>query len=123
MILSVIAVIAGMINGIFGTGGGIIIIFMLNHLLEKDEDHNNDEEMFKKIMVITMISVIPMSVISAVIYFISGIKEFKLVLSFLPGAVIGGICGAFLMNKFNVKIIKNVFAVTVIYAGIKMFFK
>lgn len=121
--MSVAAVIAGVINGIFGTGGGIVIIFTLNYFCKKEKNYKNNTEIFKEIMVMTMLSVLPMSIISAIIYRINGINEFSSVILFLPGAVIGGLCGAFLMYKFNVKIIKNIFAATVIYAGIKMFLK
>jgi len=43
-------------------------------------------------------------------------------LMYIPSAVAGGITGAVLLNKFKPVVIKKIFAVLVIWAGLTMLF-
>jgi len=116
IILSVSSVTSGILNGFAGTGGGIILYFTLK-FLNKLNDKNTD---MKDIMATTVSVVIPMSIISSVIYMTKGKIIFQELLIYLPAALIGGITGAFLLDKIKFKIVKKLFAVMIIYAGIRM---
>jgi uncharacterized membrane protein YfcA len=74
----------------------------------------------KDIMAIIISAVIPMSIFSAIIYMMKGNIIYSELLTYLPAALIGGIIGAFLLDKLNFNIVKKLFAVMIIYAGIKM---
>ena len=115
LILSSASVIAGTVNGFIGTGGGIILYFTLK-FLNKDK---NAEEM-KNILAMVVASVIPMSVISAVVYIIKGRIIYSELAVYLPAALMGGIAGAFLLDKLKFKVIKKLFAALIIYAGVRM---
>ena len=121
LILSSAAVTAGFVNGFIGTGGGIILYFTLKLLNKKPSpNENNQEEAMKNIMAMIVASVIPMSIVSAVMYMIKGNMIYKELAVYLPGALIGGIIGAFLLDKLKFKIIKKIFAALIIYAGVRM---
>ena len=119
-----------MINGFVGTGGGIILYFVLKFLQKnkKNNDNNNannsqnTDSAMKNIMATTVSAVIPMSVISSIAYMIKGSIIYKELLIYLPAALIGGITGAFLLDKLKFKIVKKIFAGMIIYAGIRMIF-
>ena len=115
LILPSASIIAGVVNGFIGSGGGIILYFALK-FLDKTADHDK----MKDILATVVACVIPMSVISAAVYMING----KIICSqlpvYLPAALIGGLTGAFLLDKLKFKIIKKIFAALIIYAGIRM---
>lgn len=118
IILSVSSVTSGIMNGFIGTGGGIILYFVLKFLnkFEKNID-------MKDIMATVISVVIPMSVISSIIYMTKGNVIYKELLVYLPAALIGGVIGAFLLDKLKFEIVKKLFAVMIIYAGIRMLLK
>jgi len=118
IILSVSSVISGILNGFVGTGGGIILYFVLKFLNKRETDNTD----MKDIMAMIISIVIPMSIISSVIYMIKGNIIYGELLKYLPAALIGGITGAFLLDKLKFKIVKKLFAAMIIYAGIRMMF-
>ena len=118
MILSVASAVSGVLNGFVGTGGGIILYFVLK-FLNKRENNKTD---LKDIMAMIISAVIAMSVISSVVYMTKGNIIYKELPVYLPAALIGGIIGAFVLDKLKLKIVKKLFAAMIIYAGIKMIF-
>jgi len=115
------------INGFVGTGGGIVLYFVLKFLLKNNDNINtnnpqNTDSDMKDIMATTVSAVIPMSVISSIVYMIKGRMIYKELLIYLPAALIGGIAGALLLDKLKFKIVKKIFAGMLIYAGIRMIF-
>lgn len=119
LILSSASVIAGIINGFIGTGGGIILYFTLKFLNKNAEDKIKEDRM-KDIMAMIVASVIPMSIVSAVIYMLKGKIIYNELAVYFPAALIGGIIGAVLLDKLKFKIVKKIFAAMIIYAGIRM---
>ena len=119
IILSVSSVTAGILNGFAGTGGGIILYFVLKFINKiKMKKYENTD--MKDIMATTISVVIPMSIVSSIIYMSKGKMVYKELWTYLPAALIGGIVGALLLDKLKFKIVKKLFAVMIIYAGIKM---
>ena len=120
MILSVSSVTAGLMNGFAGTGGGIILYFVLKFLNKQENNQNTDG---KDIMAATISVAICMSIVSSVIYMIKDKIIYKELLTYLPAALIGGLAGAFLLDKLKFKTVKKIFAGMIIYAGIRMILK
>ena len=115
------AIISGVLNGFAGTGGGIILYFVLRYLNRRDGNPNNLQEPdMKNIMATILSAVIPMSVVSAVVYMIKGKIIYGELLKYFPAALIGGIIGALLLDKLKFKIVKKIFAGMIIYAGVRM---
>lgn len=112
---------AGFINGMLGTGGGIILVFLLGYLMRRDPT-------LKKIystrdVFATVISaILPMSFVSAWFYIKDGSVNINDALPYILPGIAGGIAGAYLLDKINVKFLKKLFAAMVIYAGVKMMF-
>ena len=114
-ILSAASVTAGVVNGFIGTGGGIILYFALK-LSNKDSSHDE----MKDILATIIAAIIPVSMVSAVVYMIRGEIIYRVLPIYLPAALVGGIVGALLLQRLHFKIIKKIFAVLIIYAGIRM---
>ena len=103
----VLALVSGVINGMFATGGGIVALPMLYlQLNDKKQAHNS-----------VVFFVLPMALISACVYNNSTDTQFLLKLS--VGACFGGAIGAFLSRKMSLKFIKIFFGAFVLYSGVK----
>ena len=121
LILSSASVAAGFLNGLIGTGGGIILYFTLRFLNNRAGGGiaQNDEQM-KDIMVMIVACVIAMSTVSALVYMLKGTLVYNKLPVYLPAALIGGVAGAFLLEKLKFKFIRKIFAALIIYAGVRM---
>jgi uncharacterized membrane protein YfcA len=108
---ALIGFITGLINGIFGSGGGTILVPCLVFLMGI-EDHKAHA---------TAISIIlPLSIISSFIYFSHDITDLGLTLKVAAGSVAGAVVGSFMLNKFSVKALRKIFGIFMIIAAIRM---
>lgn len=113
-------ILAGVINGFLGSGGGIILIFIMTFLAEKSFfplGLRNDPKSF---FATAVASILPMSVISAVFYFLRGDLSLEGSSVFLLPAAVGGVFGSFMLEKLSTKLLKAIFAVLMIWAGVRM---
>ena len=108
---AVIGIITGTANGMFGSGGGTIAVPAMVHLLGADEHKAHA----------TAISVIlPLTVVSSVLYISKGYADWGLSLKVTAGGIAGGYIGARLLNICPEKILRKIFAVFMVAAGIRM---
>ncbi len=110
ILIAFLAILAGVVNGFLGTGGGIVLMFALSMLPNKDENAVRDR--FAALIAV----ILPLSLISTVSYGDS--IDFRAAVPYLIPGMLGGIAGALLLDRLNVKIIKKLFAIMVIWAGI-----
>lgn len=109
-----IGLATGLINGLFGSGGGTLVVPALVFLLGI-EDYKAHA---------TAISIIlPLSIISSYIYFKNNIIRFDIGLTIILGGVIGSILGAKLLNKVPIPILRKIFGSVIIYTAIRMITK
>lgn len=71
----------------------------------------------------TVGSVLILSVASLVMYASCGAVSFADTADYLLPAAIGGVFGAFLLDKTKATLMKKIFAALVIYAGITLIFR
>ena len=109
-----LAFLSGMTNGVLGAGGGIILIFLLAHLLKGREDGA------KASFAISCVAVLAFSTVSAVSYTGKGTIAFSDVAPYLLPALIGGLLGAIFLHRINTAWLKKIFAVLLVYGGIRM---
>ncbi len=102
------AVFAGVINGMIGTGGGVIVYFILKKLYGSDA-----EKSFASVMA----TVLPMTLLSALIYERTGGGVFASASPFLIPAALGGLCGAALFGRIKAATLKTAFSVMLAVSG------
>ncbi len=108
-LLALAAILAGGVNGFLGTGGGIVLMFVLSALPQQ-------ESLAPKDRFATLIAVIlPLSLISLVSYWDK--NDTAMLSPYLLPGILGGFAGALLLDKLDVKIVKRLFALMVIWAG------
>jgi len=109
----IIGFITGLCNGLFGAGGGMIAVPSMIHILKMDEHDSHA----------TAIAVIlPLVGISTYIYFKNGFIDLDKAIPVAIGGVLGGIVGAFLLNRISSKWLRRVFALFMIAAAVRMVF-
>ncbi|QQY80514.1 hypothetical protein EDD65_102168 [Keratinibaculum paraultunense] len=109
-----IGVIAGIINGLFGSGGGTLVVPALVFILGI-EDYKAHA---------TAISIIlPLSIISSFIYLKKDIIQYKIALIVILGGIFGSFIGAKILNKVPTSMLRKVFGSTIIITALRMIFK
>ncbi|MBE5741772.1 MAG: sulfite exporter TauE/SafE family protein [Clostridiales bacterium] len=105
--------LTGLANGFFGGGGGMIVVPLMSFLLK----------MKTKTAHATALAVIlPITVVSAIVYFTSGNFDFATGIPSGVGVVLGGIIGAWLLGKLSANWLTKIFAVVMLVAGVKSLF-
>ena len=103
--------LAGLVNGLFGGGGGMIIVPCLKRFLKYETNASHA----------TAIAVIlPLSVASGIFYTVFGNFEWRSLVFTSAGVVAGGILGALLLKKLSSKPLTLIFALVMAAAGVKM---
>ncbi len=114
LFLAGVSLAGGTVNGVLGTGGGILIVYILSRYL-KDENYTT-----KDIFANSMAIVLPISLVSLFTYDKAFISDGGYMLSVMIPAAVGGVGGALLSRKMKPSLLQKIFAVLVIYAGVKM---
>ena len=117
VILIVFAFLAGIVNGLIGTGGGVIIVFLLRYLYKGRGYDTRD------VFAGAICCILPFTVFSAACYVYAQGEILKDSLGYLLPAAVGGLAGAFLLGKLKLKITKKIFAALLILSGILMFLR
>ncbi len=108
-----IGLVTGVLNGLFGAGGGSVVVPAMERFLDIDERESHATA----ILVILM-----MSPVSAYFYVRKGFFDLKLWAWVTLGGVIGGLVGAKLLKKVPRKWLKIGFGAVIIVTAVKMIF-
>ena len=105
-----IGLLAGIICGFFGTGGGMILVPGFMHVLKMNP---------KETRATSICCILPMVIVSSFFYYKSSYIDWKIAFLCSVGGTIGGIFGAKLLNIFDDRLFKTIFICFIIYASIK----
>jgi len=102
---------AGIVSGFFGAGGGMVLVPFLTSIKKQDEVISRAT---------TIICIFFMAIISSFFYY----NKFNIDLNLTFKCVIGGIIGSYIGSKLLIKLNRNVlkilFIIFLVYAGIQM---
>lgn len=112
--LIAIGVVAGLINGLFGSGGGTIVVPSLVFLLNLQD---------YKAHATAIPIILPLSIISAIVYLFNNKIPFDISLLVVIGGLVGSFVGAKFLNKIPVKYLRKIFGGVIIYTAIRMIWK
>ena len=105
---SIIGLLAGIVSGLFSTGGGMILVPAFIHLLKMEDTQARGTSIF---------CILPMVITTSFFYYKGHYIEWKTAI--LCG-MLGGYIGARLLKKLPTKILKIAFTIFLIYASYKM---
>lgn len=106
-----IGLIAGMISGLFASGGGMIVVPALVNILKLEEPNARATSVF---------AILPMVIASSVFYLKSNYINWKIGILCAVGGIIGGFLGSKLLTKVSDKILKISFTLFLFYVSVKM---
>lgn len=110
---SILGLITGLANGLFGSGGGIIAVPMLKKSgMETKGSHAT-----------SIALTLPLSIISCFFYIRSNSDIFTDSLQLIPFGLAGAVLGSFIMKKISPKLLKKAFGAILIISGVRLFLK
>lgn len=108
---ALIGLFAGIISGLFASGGGMILVPAFIYLLKMNDVESRAT---------SVICILPMVVTSGIFYYTGNYIDWKIGILCAIGGIAGGIVGAKLLNKVPEKYLKIAFTIFLIYASYRM---
>ncbi len=100
----------GIVNGLLGAGGGMLAVPVLKRLgMEQNEAHAN-----------AVAVILPISILSAVMYIWKDYVSLSDALPYIPTGIIGALIGTFVLKKISPLLLKRIFGIFMVYAGIRL---
>jgi len=105
--------LCGVLNGLFGSGGGVIAVPMLRLFgLEPRKSHA------------TSVAVIFfLSIVSVAAYGLRGHLEFTTAFSLVPWGIAGAVLGSLLLKKIPNSLLRRVFGIIVLISAVRILIK
>lgn len=106
-------ILIGTVNIILGAGGGMLTVPLYKKTgMEQKQAQIN-----------TVCTILPITIISSIIYLINGNVNLSDTYIYLLPGLLGSIAGTFVIKKTSNKILTLIFALFMIWAGVRMFIK
>lgn len=102
--------LAGLANGLFGAGGGLFLVPLLTGWAELPP---------KKAFATSVAVILPLSLVSAAVYFWKGAIDLAAALPFLLGGVLGGLISGRVFHKVPLKLLRKLFGLLLLYGGVR----
>lgn len=101
---------AGILNGLFGSGGGIVAVPLLNKtgLSQKESQAT------------ALLMMLCLSAVSAFLYYQSGRLSFSESAVFIPGGIIGAALASAVFKKIDPALLKKIFGGFVTFSAARM---
>ncbi len=107
------SVFIGVVNGLFGAGGGMLAVPCLTYIGGLDE---------KSAHATAIAAILPLCLVSAIVYALKESCKNEVILPVVIGVTAGGIFGALLLKKLSSDVVSFVFYALMTFAGFKMIF-
>jgi len=106
-------IIIGIINGLFGAGGGMIAVPVLKKTgMEQKQAHAN-----------AVAVILPITAISVFLYIQAGNVKLSDAFAYIPGGLVGALVGSLILGKISPTLLKRIFGGFMVWAGIRLLLK
>ena len=107
---SVTGAACGLLNGLFGAGGGMAAVPLLKAGgLPQKKAHAT-----------SLAVILPLAAVSAAFYLLDGALSFREAVPYLPGGFLGACAGALLMKRIPSGVLRRVFGALLLIAGVRL---
>ena len=107
----ILGLIAGIICGLFGTGGGMILVPAFIYMLKIEP---------KKARATSLFCMLIMVIVSSIFYYKNNYIEWKVGVLCAIGGIVGGYLGAKILKKVPDYVIKIAFTIFIAYYSFRM---
>ena len=107
----IVGLFAGIVSGLFASGGGMIIVPALIHLFKLKE---------AKARATSILIILPMVITSGIFYYNSNYINWKIGIMCAIGGIAGGYIGAKILKKTPEKLLRITFTFFIIYVSLRM---
>ena len=101
---------AGLVNGLFGGGGGMALLPLLSRWCGVEE---------KNAFATCVAVIFPLCLLSAAIYLLRADVDLLTALPYLLGGLAGGFVGGKLMDRVSALWLRRIFAAFLLYGGVR----
>lgn len=101
---------AGIINGLFGAGGGMVLVPLLTLICNLEEKH---------IFPSSISIILPISLVSLAITAVTGNVDWPLSIPYLLGSALGGLAAGIWGEKIPVLWLHRVLGIMILWGGIR----
>lgn len=108
--LQLTGVAGGLVNGLFGGGGGTAVVPLLTCWCGMEE---------KRAFATCIAVIFPFCTLSATVYLFRTDFPFSAALPYLAGGLIGGLVGGLLLPWMQTQWLRRIFAVFLLYGGVR----
>lgn len=112
LLLSIIGLLAGILSGLIGVGGGIIIVPALVFFLGFTQKEAQGTSLG--------LLLLPIGILAVINYYNKGLIDVRVVLVMAAAFLIGGFFGSKLALMISEAALKKIFAIVLFYTGFKM---
>ena len=105
-----IGALAGITNGLFGAGGGLVLVPLFIGWCGIEE---------KRAFATSVAVILPLSIVSYLLFILQGGDVWKEALPFLLGGVLGGVLSTRLFKGISAQWLHRLFGLLILYGGIK----
>lgn len=106
----IIGSLAGLANGLFGAGGGLFIVPLFIHCCKIEE---------RNAFASSVAIILPISIVSAFIYFKHGYLNIISALPYIIGGALGGFISGHFFKNINMLWLRRIFAIFILYGGFR----
>ena len=100
--------LAGAANGLFGSGGGMFLVPLSTGWSKLEQ---------RRAFATSVAVILPLSAVSAAVYFMKGALDFSAGWPYLIGGFAGGLISGRIFKKVPVKWLRRAFGLLIIYGG------
>ena len=101
---------AGLLNGLFGAGGGMAAVPMLSAMgVETRKSHAT-----------SIAIILPLSAVSAYLYLRGGHLAWREAFPYLPGGIAGCLAGSYLLPRMSTLWLRRIFGALVLFSALRL---
>ncbi len=105
-----IGFVSGILNGLFGSGGGVAAVPLLEASgLEAKKSHATSVAL-----------IFLLSIISVIIYGFNGNLDYETALKYIPYGLVGAVLGAVLLKKVPNSLLRRIFGGVILISAVKI---
>ncbi len=102
---------AGLVNGLFGAGGGMVLVPMLSQVGTLEE---------KKAFSSAICIILPLCLVSITVYCLQRSFPWAASLPYLAGGLLGGLLGGLVFRKVSAQLLHRLLGLVIIWGGLRL---